>query len=211
MRNTIIWDTLLLEEHGSALDAEAVRAFHLKESKKCQKLLNSAEAQYGIKLAGPGSDAPLRQLMFDCIQEAGLLTDQRVEWSAKTGKISIGVENVNLVLPLLPAGKNRKILARFQLFKVHSKLVTTYTRPLTSDKRKGIVTEKNGIGVVYSTWFPVPLYADTSDGGSQRDYSTSNAPRTGFRRPERPVGLVWRSPLDPDIAWSRPGASDRRG
>jgi len=107
MRNTIIWDTFDLEKNGSAFDVTKIEAFHNKQKNRSDEIFTLAEMEYGIKLAGTGSDAPLRQLMYDALNEADMLLDSRVAWSEKTGKISIGVENVNLAKTNLPPGSIR--------------------------------------------------------------------------------------------------------
>ena len=167
MRNLLIWDTLELEMNGSAFNIPKLTVFHKQEEKACKRLFETAEVDYGIKLAGPGSDAPLRQLMLDCLDEAGLISDNRVEWSGKTKKISIGVENVNLVKSVLHNGRNADVLSLFQEFKERHKITTTYTGPLLSDERKGIVLRSGSTGISFPSWYPVPTYADR--GGSQDD------------------------------------------
>jgi len=165
MRNVAIWDTFDLERNGSAFDVPRLEKYHNEEITKCNELLTSAEINYGIKLAGKGSDAPLRQLMLDCLAEANLMSDTRVEWSSKTKKVSIGVENVNLTKQYLPTiSKNYSILSDFQEYKERSKIVNTYTRPILEDKRRGIVTRSGRVGLVFPNWYPVPAYAERGGG-----------------------------------------------
>lgn len=94
-----------------------------------------------------------------------MLGDHRVEWTEKDKGISIGVENVNLLKKNLPPGKSLTLLSMFQEFKERAKIVNTYTKPLLTEPRKGIVVHKGKIGIVYPSWFPIPSYADrgTSD------------------------------------------------
>jgi len=169
MRNTVIWDTFDLDLNGSSLDVPRIQKFHDEEKAACKSLLGLAETDMGIKLAGKGSDAPLREFMLKCVQEAGLLTDSRVEWSDKTGKVSIGVENVNLVKKYLPQGEEYTILSMFQEFKERSKIVNTYTNPLLTKPRQGIVYVRGNIGMVFPSWYPIPSYFER--GGSSDDKS----------------------------------------
>lgn len=170
MRNVIIWDTFYLEKHGSAFKADRLKWYYQALQKRCKKLLTSAEANHGIKLAGPGSDAPLRQLMLDCLAEADLLGDSRVEWTGKEKKISIGAENVNLAKEHLRTDSSYyDLIADFQEYKEKSKIVSTYTRPILDNPRKGIVEVRGRIGLVFPDWYPVPLYANR--GGSSDDKS----------------------------------------
>ena len=168
VRNMVLWDVIDLETNGSTLNIDKLQAYHGREETRCRRLKAVAEGKYGIKLAGKGSDAPLRQLMLDCLTEADMVSDQRVEWSKKTGKISIGVENVNLVKPELPRGDNLTRLTYFQQYKEHSKIISTYTGPLLSNPRRGIVRRRpERIGTVYPSWYPVPSYPER--GGSSDD------------------------------------------
>jgi DNA polymerase I-like protein with 3'-5' exonuclease and polymerase domains len=167
LRNAIIWDVFDLEKNGSAFNIDKLEAYHEEEQTRCKELLESMEEKYKIKLAGTGSDAPLRQLMLDCLAEADLMRDSRVTWTAKEKKISIGVENVNLVREHLPAGRSFEIISAFQEFKERSKIVSTYTRPILQDARKGIVIRNRRVGIVFPSWYPVPLYANR--GGSSDD------------------------------------------
>lgn len=168
IRNAILWDTFMLEKNGSCFDISKIYKYHTEESNKCQQLLESAEANYGIKFAGTGSDAPLRQLMLDCLTEANLLSDSRVIWTGKEKKIGIGVENVNLVKEhLIKSSRSYSVISDFQEYKERAKIVTTYTKPLLEDKRKGIVLFAGRVGHVFPSWYPVPLYADR--GGDSND------------------------------------------
>lgn len=163
-RNMILWDTFYLEATGSSFDVAKLQTFHKEESIRCKNLLTSAETDHGIKLCGTGSDAPLRQLLLDCLLEARLMDDSRVEWTGKTKKISIGVENVNLILEHIPDGKNKQLIAMFQDYKERSKLVSTYTGPLLTDPQKGIMAHTGNVGMVYPTWYAIPMYSER--GGS---------------------------------------------
>jgi len=163
-----IWDTFDLEANGSAFDVPKLQAYHNQEQKRCDELMASAGDKYGIKLAGTGSDAPLRQLMLDCLEEAGLMSDPRVEWSEKTKKISIGVENVNLIKKYLNPGRNLEIITDFQEYKERSKNVTTYTNPILTNRRRGIVCLSGRVGLVFPNWYPVPAYAERGGGSDEK-------------------------------------------
>ena len=169
-RNMAIWDTFDLEANGSALDVFRLQKYQDQEQGRCRTLLLTAEEKYGIKLAGKGSDAPLRQLMLDCLAEAEMISDPRIAWSEKTKKISIGVENVNLVKKYLPVvSQFFSIIADFQEFKERSKIVNTYTTPLLENRRRGIVSRSGRVGLVFPNWYPVPAYAER--GGGRDDKS----------------------------------------
>ena len=167
MRNAIVWDTFDLDLNGSALNIEKLEAFHTEEQARCQELLLSTESEHGIKLAGTGSDKPLRQFFMDCVVEADLIGDSRVQYTDKTKNISIGVENANLLKKHLPGGIHLAIVTNFQEFKQRSKIVNTYTKPLLEKPRRGIVTRIGNIGMVYPSWYPIPSYFER--GGSSDD------------------------------------------
>ena len=167
MRNAIVWDTFDLDLNGSTLDVGKLQKFHDEESQRCQDLLLSTELEYGLKLAGAGSDKPLRQFFLECIIEADLLSDSRVKYTDKTKNISIGVENANLLKKHLPPGEHLEIISNFQEYKERSKIVNTYTKPLLEKPRRGIVRHLGTIGMVYPSWYPIPSYFER--GGSSDD------------------------------------------
>jgi len=167
MRNIAIWDTFDLEKNGSAFDLTKLTEFHNTTEYISTWLNKISEVTYGVKLHGTGSDAPLRQLMLDCLAEADMLSDSRVAWSAKTNKISVGVENVNLVKPYLPNGRNLEVISLFQEYKEQSKIITTYTGPLLKNPRRGIVSRNGTVGLAYPSWYPIPTYSER--GGSSDD------------------------------------------
>ena len=167
VRNMIIWDTLDLEANGSAFNIKKLTEFHDTTTYICTWLDKISEVTYNIKLHGKGSDAPLRQFMLDCLDEVGLISDPRVTWSDKTKKISIGVENVNLLKSSEIKGRSLEIISLFQEFKEQSKIVSTYTKPILEDPRRGITTRNRGVGLAYPNWYPVPAYANRS--GSSDD------------------------------------------
>ena len=184
VRNMIVWVTFDLEANGSAFNIPKLQKFHDKTEARCKKLMNSAEVVCGIKLAGSGSDAPLRQMVLDCVVEAGLVADPRVEYSPKTKKISIGVENVNLIKQHIPRGRNFKIITAFQKYKEHSKITSTYTGPLLNSPRKGIVLYNGSVGLVFPSWYPVPAYAERG-GGSDDKAGGQIQGRLSCRKPAR--------------------------
>lgn len=168
MRNTIVWDTFDLDMNGSSLNIKKLEDFHNQEKSRCQQLLVETEEEHGIKLAGTGSDKPLRSFFLECVTLADLLSDSRVTYTDKTKNISIGVENANLLKKHLPWGEHLEIITNFQEFKQRSKIVNTYTKPLLSNPRRGIVRRVgNNIGMVYPSWYPIPSYFER--GGSSDD------------------------------------------
>jgi len=167
MCNVVIWDTLDLDLNGSTLDIGKLEKFHVETEERCKEIMEICETGYEIKLAGPGSDAPLRQFVGDCLGKAGLYADRRVQWTKKDGKVAIGVENVNLAMKHLPECREQEILALFQEYKRKSKIVSTYTLPLLTDNRRGIVLRDGKRGLVYPDWYPIPMYYDK--GGSSED------------------------------------------
>ena len=167
MRNAIVWDTFDLDMNGSSLNISKLEKFHTEEQGHCQYLLEYTEAWHGIKLAGKGSDKPLRSFFLECIEEADLLGDSRVTYTDKTKNISIGVENANLLKKHLPKGESLDIISNFQEYKERSKIVNTYTRPLLENPRRGIVRRMGNVGMVYPSWYPIPSYFER--GGSSDD------------------------------------------
>jgi len=167
MRNAIVWDTFDLDMNGSALDIKKLTDFHNQEAARCEELVQGVETEHGIKLKGKGSDKPLRQFFLECVVEADLIGDSRVQYTDKTKNISIGVENANLLKKHLPGGIHLDIVSKFQEFKERSKIVNTYTKPLLEVPRRGIVTRSGNMGMVYPSWYPIPSYFER--GGSSDD------------------------------------------
>ncbi|KKN56277.1 hypothetical protein LCGC14_0574220 [marine sediment metagenome] len=167
MRNVIVWDTFDLDMNGSALDIQKLTGFHNQEAARCEELVQETETEHGIKLKGKGSDKPLRQFFSECVVEADLLGDSRVQYTDKTRNISIGVENANLLKKHLPGGIHLDIVSKFQEFKERSKIVNTYTKPLLENPRRGIVIRTGNVGMVYPSWYPIPSYFER--GGSSDD------------------------------------------
>jgi len=167
VRNAIVWDTFDLDLNGSSLNTSKLEDFHNQEQERCQQLLEDTEKEHGIKLAGAGSDKPLRRFFMECVEKANLTGDSRVQYTNKTKNISIGVENANLLKKHLPKGIHLTIVTNFQEFKERSKIVNTYTKPLLEKPRAGIVTRWGNVGMVYPSWYPIPSYFER--GGSSDD------------------------------------------
>jgi len=167
MRQIVVWDTFDLDLNGSTLNIKKLQAFHEKELTRCERLKFISEHKYEMKLCGKFSDRPLRDFFVECVKEADLLSDSRVEYTAKTKRISIGVENANLLKKYLPPGRSLDIVSKFQQYKERSKIVNTYTKPLLTVPRKGIVTRMGNRGMVYPSWYPIPSYFER--GGSSDD------------------------------------------
>ena len=184
MRNAIVWDTFDLDMNGSSLNIKKLETFHNEESLRCHALLVLTEHAFGIKLAGKGSDKPLRNFFMECITEADLLSDNRVTYTDKTKNISIGVENANLLKKHLPPGIHLKIISNFQEYKERSKIVNTYTKPLLENPRRGIVTRMGNIGMVYPSWYPIPSYFERG-GSSDEKVGGQTQGRFSCKKPAR--------------------------
>lgn len=184
MRNAIVWDTFDLDMNGSSLNIEKLQKFHDEESLRCQDLLRETEREHGIKLAGKGSDKPLRRFFLDCITEADLLSDNRVTYTEKTKNISIGVENANLLKKHLPGGIHLDIITKFQEFKQRSKIVNTYTKPLLEKPRRGIVRRMGNVGMVFPSWYPIPSYFERG-GSSDAKVGGQTQGRFSCKKPAR--------------------------
>ena len=148
-RNMVLWDVFDLEGNGSTFQVDRLTKFHNKLDGQCNRILKAIEASAGFPFSGKGSDAPTREFMYECAAEAGLLGDSRLAFSVKTKKISIGVENVNLVMDHLPQGPHYRTMQLFQKAKQKGKIVSTYTKPILTMPRKGIVRRVGNRGMIY--------------------------------------------------------------
>jgi len=168
MRNMTVWCVTDLERNGSTLWLPKLKEVHDEYEARKDAACHRAEHDHGIKLHGIGSDAPLRELFLRLAFGAGLIDDPRLEWSEKTGAISIGVGNSNLLLKYLgDTDGGRDILELFQEYKDCAKITNTYTRPLLTNKKRGVVHTKGNVGYVYPSWFPIPSYSNR--GAAQDD------------------------------------------
>jgi uracil-DNA glycosylase family 4 len=165
MRNRAVWDTMELERSGCCFDMDRLSSLHALK----KRLVSEAEEKLrgaGITPSGKGSDSSLRSFITECIEECALDGDSRLVVTKKRKEVSIVKENVELILGFLEPGKLRDNLLILKDLRKQAKVISTYTRPLLTDKRKGIVSVSNdaAIGIAYPTWYPAPGYH--SRGGS---------------------------------------------
>jgi DNA polymerase I-like protein with 3'-5' exonuclease and polymerase domains len=163
MRNVVLWDTILMELAGIVLDSDELMRIHEVHEDACAAHIARA-ADDGLIIAGEGSEKSCRQFMTDALIETGLIHDSRVQLTEKEKKISVGKENFNLLSTEMDEGYPswEKFLS-LKAYHVDSKILTSYTRPLLHQPRKGIVHDTT----VYPQWYPMPSVAAKYSGGDE--------------------------------------------
>ncbi len=164
LRNAIIWDVLDLEENGAALNTSILTNLQGKLEKSNHGLREYLE-DWGIIPQGKGSDKSLREFIGKGLKEAGLYADPRVEWTKKTKKMCLTQANVELALTALPEGDTRASFETLKQLRSQATTISTYTKPLLTQPRKGIVEyadKAERVGLVYSAWYPIPSYHSKS-------------------------------------------------
>lgn len=182
MRNMVVWDVFDLEWNGSTIDVPRLRRFHEEQTVRCGRLAAVCEGR-GLKLAGKGSQKPLQEFMLTCLTEAELDYDDRVIYTPKTKDISLKISNCNLVLENLPKTAScYRQMKRYVEHKKKSKVISTYTRPLLGKPSQGIVKVEGRRGMVYPSWYMVPLY---NEGGADEGQGGQIQGRFSAKKPAR--------------------------
>jgi len=155
----VLWTCLEMDESGICMDRERLGRLDAKLERRLERLDGWARRRWDLKLRGTGSEAPLRSLMVDAVNEAGLGDDSRVVVTRVKG-ISISKENIHLVLDRLPVGSHLRTVFRFrEASQSANKIRTHYTKVLLSDQSRGLIGN-----MAWPTWFPCPSRSDDDSG-----------------------------------------------
>lgn len=165
-RSDLLWLCFSMQQYGLRLDVKALS--DMRDSIN-QALADIEKEMPDVTFHGPGSDNSSRAFIEDLLKTLGALDLPQVERTEKERKLSIGVNNINLIRtllknsdikPLTPEDRAR-YTSRIELFDSwfkKRKLLTTYVKPLLEDRRKGI-TDLN-TGECFPIWFPTPRPTD---------------------------------------------------
>lgn len=155
MRNAILWDTIMLEQAGCAMDVGKLERIDTEYKARLEVLIKEA-AECGVIIAGEGSEASCRKFMRDALEEAGVLGSPHVQLTKKKKEISVGKDNFNFLLD--HSTENHKHWKPLQILKEYhtaSKVVNTYTDKLLNVPTVGIVHDN----MTYPSWYPMPALA----------------------------------------------------
>jgi len=167
-RNTLLWNVIEMAEAGFRMDTTRLRQHHDRLIARAEEV--AAQVADTLTLSGKGSETSRRQCIERAITEADAWDDDRIELTEKTGKVSTGKNNVNLLISILERDKpNSRSLLELRAMREwasHMHLVTSYTRPLLEKPTVGLLMPE---GMAYPTWYPVPGkwsgdYRDAAEG-----------------------------------------------
>lgn len=159
MRNDVLWDVILLEASGSAMDRKLLEEIHLEYVEKCNSYVEKAK-ESGLIIKGTGSQQSTRDFVTELAQETGVIHDPQFTFTKKKRDVSVGKENIHLLFSrMVEAHKQYELLGVLDKYHKDSKIVGTYTRPLLESNKVGIVHDK----MTYPMWYPMP-----SVGGKDR-------------------------------------------
>lgn len=169
----VLWCCTLMQRNGVKFRRGALRAAMEASHLKAQQALEQAQSEFGIKIAGKGSQSHVQNLIEEAVTKAGLWDSKDLAWTDKTNKVSTGVENVELALYALAPGEHPELVDALGLLQTHktsSKLVNTYYGPLLEHTRWD--------SRAYPKWFPVPSYVESLkvSGGTKQARITCSGP-----------------------------------
>lgn len=166
MRNYVLWDVLMLETTGVAVDIVALQKYNTKLRDTISSLSGALKDNHEIKVAGKGSKKSLMSFFVSTIGALSLTNDSRLAYTEKRHDLSLAGENRKLLLSEAEPGTDTH--TALTLIDKHSelfKMYTTYTNKLLTDQGKGIV-HKN---FLFPEWYPIPTRIgkeDSTEGGT---------------------------------------------
>jgi uracil-DNA glycosylase family 4 len=193
----LVWECILMEDAGIRYDERKLARLDSILMGKLDRLLVHGKSAFDVPVIGPGSDTAKRrevQRLFDewtpdPSTEKGRQFAHRVEYTKK-GKLSIGMENLNLLRGVIPPGHvDRLLINVLHYAKRWQKITGTYTGPLLGlrdDKDDKVATRLVDKRMAYPRWYPIPMSFDKSDrdfGGTQQCRITSKDPATQTQPP----------------------------
>lgn len=168
MRNALVWNVIELEQAGVAMSIPKLTQFHNNQLALSDKLAEELKEQ-GWIVKGKGSEKSRRELITRALEEVGLIGDDRVEVTARKKEVSYGQGNQKLAMSYMVEGEIHDVLGRYGQFSDANHNVTSYTKPLLFDSRKGIVWEiRKGVGMCYPSWYPIPGFNNRGGEGDDQ-------------------------------------------
>lgn len=153
MRNYILWDVIMLETTGVAVDMMALRKYNKELKDILSTTSDTLKDTYEIKITGKGSKKSLTTFFVATIEELALTNDSRLTYTEKRHDLSLGVDNRKFLLgEAEPGTEAHDALLLIDKHTGLFKLYNTYTQKLLKDPRKGVV-HKN---FIFPEWYPIP-------------------------------------------------------
>ena len=166
MRNTVLWSVLELEFNGCVMDRTRLQAVHDNHTEICDNL-RGLIGEAGVIVNGTGSQKSRREFMSGAVDECALWDDARLKLTEKKKELSLGADNIELLLGHLPEGGRRNVLESMSIYLKTESIIDKYTRKLLTNKSRGITCplNGNGKGLMYASWYPVPSYYSKGGAG----------------------------------------------
>jgi uracil-DNA glycosylase family 4 len=196
IRNWILWDVVLLEESGIFLDEPRLQALEHRLVRHMSRL-SAFCASRGLLVSGPGSKSSKSSLISSVLFDKLHLTDDpRVLTTPKTRDISVGLDNLNLALSLLPKSDPSSLTLR--AWSHHTslyKLFSSYVHPLLHEPDRGILARRpNGLSTIYPYWYPMPSFPHKST-SSTTSSSSQGGTKQGRFAARSPAAQTFPSPI----------------
>ncbi len=157
----ILWTILEMGEAGVCYDRDKLKALDETLRAKAEWCEGRSHGWWGLRLSGKGSQNPLRNMVRDAANEAGLAGDKRLAISKKTKIVSTGKDNRNLIVGCLPISSiYSRQMRMLGTFKRARDARSRYTTKYLTKPREGLVGR-----MAYPTWYPCPTY--DSDGAGK--------------------------------------------
>lgn len=172
-----LWSVIEMDESGVQFGRELVRGVHHRTESRILRIASRAEWRYGLKVAGTGSEKPLKELVARAAIAAGV---QDTEYYKKYGRTkkkgnSLKQEVLYYIVDRLPLGDPLRNPLRLRIgYKKAQKIISSYTSTLLEDPAKGLLG-----GMAWPTWYTVPSRVKDEDGalgGTKQGRMTCHGP-----------------------------------
>ena len=213
----LLWTLLLASESGVCLSRSNVKTLWDTNAAEVERIHTLTSTRHSIPMYGPGSDKAMDALITQTVDALDCLSHPALKRTEITKKVSTSIENVNLLLSLLPpdpfdelyekspaAAKAYEVLPLIQTFNIRQRMVGTYCRPLLDGHTTGrketrlrsrlIGPASHDLALCFPDWFPVPSEGreslDSGGGTKQGRVTCKNPPLLTYSddRPRSPGG-----------------------
>jgi len=181
-RSDLLFTVLHMTEAGHCFDTSKLSALHTHSVRKARRLDERLLFRHNTVVCGKGSERSTRLVVIASMEEAGLLRangeltdgrtstptfdiDPRVKMTDEKQDISIGKDNIHLLLATLPPdAKSRPVMKMIEAQRSAAKLVSSYTTKLLTDPVQGGILRGPRVEA-WSIWYPAPSHVKDSSGG----------------------------------------------
>lgn len=164
-RNQLLWLTVWMAEAGVPADRRYLTDLDKKLARQMAQVEAFALTKHGITLSGKGSKGSILEAVTKSIVGVGLQNDRRIKLTKVERDYSIGKSNLNLLLSVIPLRDPRRLVpAILRAYSRVSKLRSSYTKPLLTKPRRGILPD----GRMYPSWFATPDFAGKNEDDGEK-------------------------------------------